>query len=168
MSLEILLALYKIYCLCSQTKLYIDATRAVEVTGGAVASGGVTVQGVKVKNTANGKDQWYEFVGVGLGVSLGPSMGASFSAESLNEWGGSILKGPAGFGTINFDDLTGSSHIFSISAAALETKANGIGVSLVTFGEVAGEAPLCSALTAFAGTMIAVPGAGIMCYKGAW
>lgn len=166
--LEILKSLFGLLTLCSKTTLYLNANRGVEVTGGAAVNGGVTVQGIELRDTSNGKSQWFEFIGAGIGAGIGLPLSGSFSDESFETWGGTIIKGPAGFGKINFDDLTGLGHVFSISAACLEVNKKGIGLTIVTMGETGGEPLLCSAFTIFAGTMITPTGAGAMGYKGHW
>ena len=164
--LEILKSLFGILGMVGSTSLHFDANRSVEVTGGAAANGGVTVQGLRVVD--GGKSQWFEFIGAGGGVGIGLPVSGSFSDESFKTWGGPIFKGPAGFGKINFNDLTGQAHVFSLSAACLEINTKGIGLSIVTFGEIGAEPLMCSAFTIFAGTMITPSGAGAMAYKGAW
>ncbi len=166
--LEILKHLLGIIGMVGTTTITMDANRGVEITGGAGVSGGLTVQGIELVDSSNSKRQWFEFVGAGIGVGLGPIVGGSFSDESFATLSGPVLKGPGGWGKINFDDLTGLGHVFSISAAAIESKGKGVGLSLVTMGEVGGEPLLCSGFVVFAGTMIAVPGAGAMVYKGTW
>lgn len=166
--LEILKSLFGILALSSKTTLYLNANRGVEITGGTAVNGGVTVQGIELTDSSNSTSQWFEFIGAGMGAGIGLPLSGSFSDESFDTWGGTIYKGPAGFGKINFDDITGQGHVFSLSASVLEVNTKGIGLSIVTMGEVGGEPLLCSAFTIFAGTMITPTGVGAMGYKGIW
>ena len=164
MTLEIILAAIKL-AKSQKTTLSLDCSRCVEVSGGPVAG---AVGGIRIKDSSNSTEQWFEFGGLGTGLSIGLPAGFSYSDEGYDTWGGPIYKGPSGFGKLNYNDLTGAGHLIMISASRIEDGGKGIGLSIVTLGEVSGEAVLYSAITVFAGTMIMSLGAGAYVYKGMW
>ena len=164
MTTEILKALLEL-AKSQKTTLYLDSSRCAEVSGGVIAG---AVGGILLKDSSNSTEQWFEFGGLGVGVSIGLPAGFSYSDEGYDTWGGPIYKGPMGFGKLNFDDLVGAGHLITISAARIQEGGKGIGLSIVTMNESYGEMLACSALTIFAGTMIASPGAGAYVYKGIW
>ena len=162
--LDILLPIISI-AKSQKSTLYLDCSRGAEVSGGPIAG---TVGGIRIKDSSNSTEQWFEFGGLGTGLSIGLPAGFSFSDESFDTWGGPLYKGPSGFGKLNYNDLVGAGHLITISASRIEDGGKGLGLSIVTMGETYGEAALCSAVTIFAGTMITMPGAGAYVYKGMW
>jgi hypothetical protein len=164
MFFEVLVQLLKILTSCNKTTLNFETSRGCDAEGGEGIQGGVTLQGVLIKDTGNGKIQWFEFVGAGMGIGIGLPAGGSISTEDFPSVGETIIKGVAGWGHINFSDLTGSGHIITISASLI----GGIGRSLICFGEPIGDPLLSTGHLFYDGIVMGTPGAGIMCYKGAW
>lgn len=162
--LEIILAMIAL-AKTQKSTLYLDCSRCAEVSGGPVAG---AVGGIRIKDSSDSTEQWFEFGGLGVGVSIGLPAGFSYSDEGYTTWGGPLYKVPCGFGKLNYNDLVGAGHLITISASRIEDEDQGLGLSIVTLGEVHGEAALCSAVTIFAGTMITMPGAAAYVYKGMW
>ncbi len=164
MTIDIILALIEVVK-SQKSTLYLDSSRCAEVSGGP-ASG--TVGGISVRDSSDSSQQWLEFGGLGAGLSIGLPAGFSYSDEGYETWGGPLYKGPSGFGKLNFSDLTAGGHSITMGASRIQDGGKGIGLSIVALGEIGGELPLCSAVTVFAGTMIATPGASVNVYKGIW
>ncbi len=162
--LQIILAML-VLAKSQKSTLYLDCSRGAEVSGGPIAG---AVGGIRIKDSSDSTEQWFEFGGLGVGVSIGLPAGFSYSDESYDTWGGPLYKGPSGWGKLNYNDLVGAGHLITISASRIEDGGKGLGLSIVTLGEVHSEAVLCSAVTIFAGTMIMSPGAGAYVYKGMW
>ncbi len=160
----VLIELIKLIAGANKTTLEFDTSRSYEAEGGEGVQGGITLQGVRIKDTSNGKTQWFEFVGAGMGVGIGLPAGGSISTEDFPSVGIRIIKGPAGWGHINFSDITGWGHVITFSASLI----GGVGRSLICFGELGGEPMLSSGYLIYDGIVMGVPGAGIMCYKGYW
>ncbi len=148
-----------------KSTLYLDSSRCAEVSGGWIAG---AVGGIRIKDSSDSSEQWFEFGGLGVGLSVGLPAGFSYSDEGYETWGGPLYKGPSGWGKLNYNDLLGAGHLITISGSNIKDGGKGLGLSIVTMGETYGEAALCSAVTIFAGTMIMSPGAGAYVYKGMW
>ena len=159
----VLIQLLKLIANCSKTTLEFDTSRSYEAEGGEGVQGGITLQGVRIKDTGNGETQWFEFVGAGMGIGIGLPAGGSISTDDFPSVGERIIKEPAGWGHINFSDITGWGHIITVSAALV----GGVGRSLICFGEV-GDPLLSTGYLFYDGIVMGTPGAGIMCYKGYW
>ena len=139
MDIKILAEVLKFIVNCaSVSNLEFDTSRSYEATGGEAVTGGVTLQGVNVKNVVSGETQWYEFVGAGIGIGGGAPIGGSFSTEDFPSTGSRILAGAASFWGVDFNDLVGAGHIFTLSASVI----SGQGLSIICFGEPWGDLPL--------------------------
>jgi hypothetical protein len=163
MFFDVLVRLLKLIANCSKTTLVYQSSRGVDIEGGEGIQGGSTLQGVLIKDTGNGESQWLNFLGAGIGTGFGAPVGGSISTENFPSVGDRIIKGPAGWGRINFNDLTGLGHIVTISASLV----GGVGISLACFGEV-GDPMLSTGYLVYGGILTGTPGTGIMCYKGHW
>lgn len=148
----------------SNSYLEFDTSRSYEATGGEALTTGVTWQGVRVKNVLTDETQWYEFVGAGIGIGGGLPAGGSLSSEEFPSFGSRILNGICSPLWLDFDDLTGSGHIFTASASLI----GGAGVSIICFGEPWGEPTFASGYMVTEGVVVGGVGAGAMCYKGVW
>ena len=165
MDIKILAEILKtIVAHCSHSGLEFDTSNSIELTGGEAATGGVTLQGVCVKNAFSGESQWYQFAGAGIGIGAGAPLGMTASDSSFPSTGSRILEGPFSW-NVGFDDLVGAGHIFTLSANAV----GGQGVSVICFGESLSEPALATAFLVTEGATIGMAaGAGVMCYKGIW
>ena len=163
MTMEIIWAMIEL-AKSQKSTLYLDCSRYAEVSGAGISG---TLGEIRVKDSSNSTEQWFEFGGFGVGLSIGLPDGFSYSKESYDSWGGQLYKGPSGFGKLNYDDLTGAGHLITISGVnAGEEK--GSGLSIFTMGEVYGQSALCSAVTVFTGTVVMSPNAGAYIYTGMW
>ena len=148
----------------SNSYLEFDTSRSYEAGGGEGISGGVTLQGVRVKNVITDETQWFEFVGAGMGMGAGIGDNYSFSTEKFPSFGSRILSGVCSPLWVDFDDLVGLGHIFTVGANAI----GGAGVSIICFGEPWGEPTFSSAHMVTEGITVGGIGAGVMAYKGVW
>jgi len=149
---------------CSNSSLQFSTSKSIELTAGVVASGGVTVQGVCIENIHSGESQWFEFIGGGIGIGAGVEVGVSFSTEDFPSTGSRILEHPFVW-DVNFDDLVGLGHIFTLGSSVL----GGQGLSIICFGESWSEPVSANAFLVMEGMTFGLSvGAGVMCYKGHW
>lgn len=140
----------------------------VEATGGEAFTGGVTVQGIQLKDNVRGKTKWLTFYGAGAGLGLGFPIGGSMSTPDFPSFGSKILKGPTNWGALELTDLIGGlGQIWVVGAGA------GVGVSgsLVFFNTIV-PPPVPPVLFKAAlwveGVSLASPGVGFMGYAGVW
>ena len=140
----------------------------VEGTGGEVVTAGATIQGIQLKDNANGKVKWLTFYGAGAGLGIGFPIGGSMSTPDFPSFGSKILKGPTNWGSLELTDLIGGlGQIWVIGAGA------GVGVSgsLVFFNTIV-PPPVPPVLFKAAlwveGVSLASPGVGFMGYAGVW
>ncbi len=149
---------------CSNSGLEFDTSNSVELTGGELVTGGVTLQGVCVKDVFSGESQWYQFAGAGIGIGGGLPVSMTASDSSFPSTGSRILEGPFSW-NVYFDDLVGAGHIFTLSGSLI----GGQGVSILSFGESLGEPALATAYLVSEGVTIGMAGgAGVMAYRGIW
>jgi hypothetical protein len=139
-----------------------------EATGGEAVTAGVTVQGIQLKDNANGKVKWLTFYGAGAGVGLGTPIGGSASTPDFPSFGSKVLRGLTNFGTLELTDLIGGlGQIWSFSAAV----GPGVAASLVFFNCLV-PPPMPPAVFKAAlwveGVCLASPGVGCMGYHGIW
>lgn len=141
------------------TALWYDTGASIEISDGPMA---VTVQSVTIEHD-NGSKQNFSFSGAGIGISGPLPGGISISSESFPSTGGNIRRGPAVWGTLEFDDLVGPGHIISVSFAA----GPGGCVGILLFGEII-DFLLFTGATWFACHELGTSSLGIVCYKGLW
>lgn len=165
MDIKILLAVIELLAKLNMTSLKFDTSQSAEATGGEGVQGGVTLQGVKIKNTKKENDyQWFEFVGIGMGVGIGLPVGVSLSTEDFPSSGSHLMKNPFRvIFSLDYDDLPGMGHIITFSAVLV----GGKGYSLILFNEFLDPIAFKAALVC-EGIVAGTPNNGIMCYKGVW
>ena len=139
-----------------------------EATGGEAFTGGVTIQGIKLKDHRVGKTKWLTFWGAGGGVGLGTPIGGSMSTPDFPSFGSRVLRGPTNWGTLELTDLIGGlGQIWAFGGGA------GVGYtgSLIFFNSLV-PPPLPPVVFKAAlwveGITIASPGVGCMGYAGIW
>jgi hypothetical protein len=139
-----------------------------DATGGEAVTGGVTIQGIQLKDNSNGKIKWLTFYGAGAGVGLGTPIGGSASTPDFPSFGSSVLRGVTNWGTLELTDLIGGlGQIWAFAAGA----GAGVSGSLIFFNTVV-PPPLPPVVFKAAlwveGVIIASPGVGVMGYSGIW
>lgn len=166
--MDIIKSLFNLVADLRPSTIEFVTSAGVEGTGGEGVTGGVTIQGIQLKDKSNGKLKWLTFYGAGAGVGLGIPVGGSVSTPDFPSFGSSVLRGLTNWGKLELSDLIGGlGQIWAMSAAA----GPGVSGSLIFFNTVV-PPPLPPVIFKAAlwleGVTIASPGVGVMGYTGIW